>query len=503
MNKQNDTIVFDFQSSRHKDENGFLHVSTSHISKETVNPYYGLEIPNYNQLGLDPEHIYYGYRKGEELEKGAKTFNGLPLLLGHYAESAEDPQTEHRVGSLGTDSVFTTPYLNNSLIITDVKAIESVEKGISKQISCAYRYDPVFTRGTFEGQEYDFIMTNIRGNHVALVEEGRAGADVAVADSALQKKSPSSQEHGTTKEASCDEKDKGKTSPDTAMDDRKSNFKPQRKGSTTMGKIRTLARLVLKKSGLANDEAPSEEVLQATEQLIEAVGEEVAEQILTDPQQVMAESIKKVVEDDSLDDEAKTQAIIDLTVSTPATTGEVQPETTETQVKVSAIDEETALSDETVDTLMRNAGLDPTDKVIRSGFLAGLLANKTASDEEPKSADKEDDKKVSVTAQDAALIRNQAVLETTNHLKSLEQAGRDVVGLCGAINIFSFDSASDIYTHALKSCGRNVSTKDVSALRDMVAMAKDAKNQVIQRKPKEAIPQNGAFSHLTNITVSR
>ena len=39
------TIVLDTASRRHKDENGFLHVASSHISKETVNPYYGREVP--------------------------------------------------------------------------------------------------------------------------------------------------------------------------------------------------------------------------------------------------------------------------------------------------------------------------------------------------------------------------------------------------------------------------------------------------------------------------
>jgi hypothetical protein len=36
--------------------------------------------------------------------------------------------------------------------------------------------------GEFEGQPYDGRMTEIRGNHLALVEIGRAGADVVVAD---------------------------------------------------------------------------------------------------------------------------------------------------------------------------------------------------------------------------------------------------------------------------------------------------------------------------------
>jgi hypothetical protein len=171
-------------SERRKDENGFLHVAVSHISKETVNPYRGREIPGWSALGLDPDRIYQGYRSGAALKAGAETFNGLPLLMDHHPDSAENPQKEYRVGSLGTDAAFNSPYLDNSLILTDARAIELVESGLTRELSASYRYEPDFTPGEFQGQPYDFVMTNIRGNHVALVEEGRAGRDVLVADSA-------------------------------------------------------------------------------------------------------------------------------------------------------------------------------------------------------------------------------------------------------------------------------------------------------------------------------
>lgn len=91
-------IVFDKASARSFDSNGFLHVLACPITKETVNPYYGYEIPGSEELGLDPEKIYYGYRSGEELQKALASANGIPLLLDHYIDSAESPQKEHRVG---------------------------------------------------------------------------------------------------------------------------------------------------------------------------------------------------------------------------------------------------------------------------------------------------------------------------------------------------------------------------------------------------------------------
>lgn len=177
-----ETLAFDEMSKRTFDKNGYLHVSVSHISKETVNPYYGRTIPGWQERGLQPDKIYYGYREGTALALGAKTFNGLPLLLGHYEESAARPQKEHRVGSLGTDATFNSPYLDNSLIVTDAAAIRAIENGEARELSAAYRYTPVWESGSFNGEPYDFIMRNIEGNHVALVKEGRAGPDVVVAD---------------------------------------------------------------------------------------------------------------------------------------------------------------------------------------------------------------------------------------------------------------------------------------------------------------------------------
>lgn len=183
------TLLFDATPSvRSKDENGFLHVALTPISKATVNPYLGREIEGSAAHGFKPDSIYYGLRDPQELEKAADTFNGLPLLLEHHPTDAENLPKEWVIGSVGTNAVFEKPYLKNSMTVTDAQAIGYIEDGTAKEISCSYRFTPDFTAGTYteaDGSEvhYDFIMRDIRGNHVALVPEGRAGHDVHVADS--------------------------------------------------------------------------------------------------------------------------------------------------------------------------------------------------------------------------------------------------------------------------------------------------------------------------------
>ena len=177
-------MAFDRQSARSIDADGRLHVSKTNISKAVVNPYYGREIPGWQQLGLDGDKVYRLYRDPEELAKGAGTFNNLPILNKHIPVTVDAPQKDNVVGSIGSDVVFDAPYLQASLCIWDAAAIAGVESEKQCELSCGYRYDPDMTPGTTsDGEAYDGVMRNIRGNHLALVEVGRAGPDVVVADS--------------------------------------------------------------------------------------------------------------------------------------------------------------------------------------------------------------------------------------------------------------------------------------------------------------------------------
>ena len=174
-------LAFD-RSARRIDADGRLHVDRSHISKATVNPYYGKEIPGYEALGLQPDTVYRLFRDPVELERGAATFARLPILSEHVPVTVETPRPDLVVGAIGSEVTFSAPYLDADLCIWDATAIAGIETDKVRELSCAYRYVPVMEPGEFEGQPYDGRMTEIQGNHLALVEVGRAGSDVVVAD---------------------------------------------------------------------------------------------------------------------------------------------------------------------------------------------------------------------------------------------------------------------------------------------------------------------------------
>ena len=71
----NERLALD-RSMRHKDQDGRLHVANCRLSKATVNPYRGREIPQSQQLGLDPERIYQLYRAPDELSAAAASSSG-------------------------------------------------------------------------------------------------------------------------------------------------------------------------------------------------------------------------------------------------------------------------------------------------------------------------------------------------------------------------------------------------------------------------------------------
>ncbi len=179
-------LAFD-RSARRIDADGRLHVDRSHISKATVNPYYGREIPGFEDLGLQPDKVYRLLRDPVELERASPTFARLPILSKHVpitvAKVAEDEELKKLiVGAIGSDVAFKLPYLDADLCVWDAAAIAGIETDKVRELSCSYRYVPVMEPGEFEGEPYDGRMTEIQGNHLALVEVGRAGSDVVVAD---------------------------------------------------------------------------------------------------------------------------------------------------------------------------------------------------------------------------------------------------------------------------------------------------------------------------------
>ncbi len=150
---------------------GHLHVRQTNVSKAMVCPYYGHEIPGFQELGLDAHKVYHLLRDPRELEKAAHTFNGKPLLYGHNPVSAEDHDHARTVGSVSGAAGIrrTSRWTCRAGRGRRSTGSTMARPGRSRRATATPRNDA----GTYQGVRYDGRMTNLSGNHVALVPKGR------------------------------------------------------------------------------------------------------------------------------------------------------------------------------------------------------------------------------------------------------------------------------------------------------------------------------------------
>lgn len=103
------------------------------------------------------------------------SFALVPVTNDHPPELlTADNAKQYTVGSVSESVVADGDKVRAALMITDAEAIEALDTGRS-ELSCGYTADVVAESGVWEGQPYDAVQRNIRGNHVALVDAGRAG----------------------------------------------------------------------------------------------------------------------------------------------------------------------------------------------------------------------------------------------------------------------------------------------------------------------------------------
>lgn len=124
------------------------------------------------------------YRPAEEVFK-ADSLGTLgpwtPVTFTHppVAVTAENYKT-YAVGNLTEHARQDGDLVASSLAIQDGATIKKVDAG-TREISCGYECDLEHRAGTTDtGEAYDRIQRNIRYNHVAIVERGRAGSSVAL-----------------------------------------------------------------------------------------------------------------------------------------------------------------------------------------------------------------------------------------------------------------------------------------------------------------------------------
>lgn len=419
-------LVYDrspVDSVRTVDDNGYLHVGISNITKEQVAPYLGSEIPGFEKLGLKPDEIYSVYRPASELSKPAtvESLNGIPVLLKHAEDSAEAPAS-NRVGSTGTDAKWEPPYLTNSLHIQDADAIRRINDGTMREISMGYFYTPVLKHGEFEGEPYDIVMTDISCNHVALVEEGRAGHDVSVKDSTLTLPAGG-----------------GKEEPKTSSELKQEN-------DDMNEKEKALAEILEIVAGAGIDPEAFKQKLDA---VINIKDDSQTTDEDTEESKAFAEGVeygeeKEKEEPEKLDSEHESEG-----------------EERYLEDKDEAEDEGDEENDLTADAeeALKSCGLDADDPVVKAafqqGFASGVEYGEEKEKEEPKKLDSEHEsegEKKALGQDSAAKIGAIVRAQVEAKFDAIQETSKSL----GRVRVSAFDTAADVYRAALKAEGVNV-----------------------------------------------
>lgn len=174
---------------RRYDENGYLYVDESPILRAGILEYLGQELidggsPDIDGEPVKPDKVYRVYISPEELNKSAETFKMLPLVndhtwLGVEGEDAKDYQE----GTTGENIKVKGNMLYVPLKFTGDEILSELKNG-KEELSASYTNK----LSKANSNDYDLLATDIKGNHIALVEKGRCGSDVRVLNQKMEKR---------------------------------------------------------------------------------------------------------------------------------------------------------------------------------------------------------------------------------------------------------------------------------------------------------------------------
>lgn len=177
-------------SARQFNEFGWMTIEGNPITKVGVFPYLGSQIGD-----VDKTRIFMVYRPEAELNnpETIESFKLTPFinehpqkLLGNVGSlvKTDDKRIE---GVFGEKVYFEYPMLRANLRVYSADALDSIELG-KEELSAGYNCQWIKENGvwvdpkTGESHPYQYVQRRIRGNHGALVVDGRSGPEISVMD---------------------------------------------------------------------------------------------------------------------------------------------------------------------------------------------------------------------------------------------------------------------------------------------------------------------------------
>ena len=148
----------------------------------------GIQIYKGDECGRPDVDVVRVYRPEDSVfhNDAMHSYSHLPITIDHpRAMVNADNWKKHAVGETGDEVVRDGGSVRVPMMLRDAKAIELVKSG-KRELSVGYGCDLDWTAGiTADGEPYDAVQRNIRGNHLAIVTHARGGATLRIGDNAM------------------------------------------------------------------------------------------------------------------------------------------------------------------------------------------------------------------------------------------------------------------------------------------------------------------------------
>ncbi len=144
----------------------------------------GVQVYLADELGLDGGGTVRVYRPEDSVKDAAslQSMSHAPVTLGHPEEDVNSENWKDlSVGEVSTSASWDGNFISLPLILKDKAAIEAVENGTS-ELSAGYVAEMI----KVDHADYDYVMGPPKYNHLAIVDEARAGHEARIGDGAKQ-----------------------------------------------------------------------------------------------------------------------------------------------------------------------------------------------------------------------------------------------------------------------------------------------------------------------------
>lgn len=161
---------------RRRTKEGYLAVR-ARAARAGIYDYMGREIdPDGHHFAAD--QVVKVYRPAEEVfsKDSVQSFMLKPITDNHPAKPVDASNWRDHAKGVNAGALRDGEYLAFDLVLMDAALIDAVDKG-KRELSNGYQSEIIIGAGTTtDGQAYDAVQRNIRGNHIAVVakEIGRA-----------------------------------------------------------------------------------------------------------------------------------------------------------------------------------------------------------------------------------------------------------------------------------------------------------------------------------------